>query len=257
MADWGRSDLRRFVTQVLDAFVAAMEPHRGQPVTEADLQRVARALETSDTLAAAINSTYARIKEAAAKEIIRNRRTQPFKRLMVHPLKELLLSGAFGRDFLPNYFNFIHLVLGDETEALSRLCVTICKDEHHEDGVDWEAFYADERAKYVMWTALMRIASSFRKFDARRDWFINLMQNRQTSASLASNAFVPLPVDNEPEEPHPFGPEQFNLMFAALYGPLRHLDIEDEAHFTEALRTTPEQAFGEMWANLERVGAQI
>jgi len=257
MAEWGRSDLRKFVTQVLDAFVAVLDQRGGQPITLEELQKVARMLEISPAFDASVNATYARIKDEAAKELIRNRRTQPFKRLLVHPLTQLLQDGKLGRNFLSNYFNFLHLVLGDETEALSRLCVTICKDEWHQDGVDWEAYYGDERAKYVLWTVLMRIASSFRKFDVRHDWFINLMQNRQTTTSLASNAFIPLPNETEPEEPQVFGAEEFNLLFAALYGPLRHLSIEDEAHFTEALGTAPEKAFGDIWANLERVGAQI
>jgi hypothetical protein len=258
MTDWGRQDLRAFVTHVLDAFVAALDQqYSGKPVAVDELKRIARALESSTTLDAAINATYGRIKDEAANEIIRNRRTQPFKRLMVHPLTGQLEDGILNRDILPNYFNFLHLVLGEETEALARLCVTICKDERHEDGVDWDAFYADDRAKYVLWTALHRVASSFRKFDSRRDWFINLMQNRQTAASVASIAFVPLPIGNESEEPHPFGAAEFNAMFAALFGPLRRMSIEDEAHFTEALGHKPADAFGDMWTNLERIGALL
>jgi hypothetical protein len=258
MTEWGREDLRRFVTHVLDAFVAALDQqYAGKPVSADELRRIARVVETSAALEPSINATYNRLKDEAAKEFMRNRRIQPFKRLVVHPLTELFESGALGRDILPNYFNFLHLVLGDETEALARLTVTICKDEHHEDGVDWDHFYEDERAKYVLWTCLVRIASSFRKFDSRREWFINLMQNRQHATSIAANAFVPLPVDNEPEEPHPFGPEHFNLMFAALFGPLRKFSIEDEAHFAEAMQMSPAQAFGEMWSNLERTGAQL
>ena len=258
MTEWGRDDLRRFVTHVLDAFVAALDQqYAGKPIPAAELRRIAGVVENSPALLPAINATYERIKKEAAKEFVRNRRVQPFKRLVVHPLTELFEDGALHRDILPNYFNFFHLVLGDETEALSRLAVTICKDERHEDGVDWDHFYEDERAKFVLWTCLVRIAASFKKFEQRREWFITLMQNRQQAASLASNAFVPLSVDNQPEEPRPFGREQFNALFAALYGPLRKLNLEDEAHFAEAMQTTPEQAFGEMWANLERNGAQF
>lgn len=258
MTDWGRDDLRHFVGHVLDAFVAALDQkHGGKVVTVNELREVARALEGSTALDASIDATYRRVKDAAAHELVRNRRREPFKRLMCHPLTAALESGAIDRDILPSYFNFLHLVLGDETEALSRLCVTICKDERHEDGVDWDAFYADERAKYVLWTALHRIAASFRRFDARREWFIGLMQNKQTALSLGSNAFVPLPAGEEPKEPHPFGAEEFKITFAAMFGPLRRLSIEDEAHFVEAIGEKPESAFGEMWANLERIGAPL
>jgi len=258
MTDWGRQDLRKLVTHVLDAFVMALdEQHKGKPIMGEELLKAARALEGSGILNTAINATYARIKEEASKELIRNRRIQPFKRLVVHPLSDLLDSGKLNRDILGNYFNFLHLVLGEETEALARLCVTICKDERHEDGVDWDAFYADDRAKYVLWTVLHRVATSFRKFDSRREWFINLMQTRQTATSIGANAFVPLPVGAEPEEPHPFGAEEFKLMFAGLFGPLRHLSIEDEAHFTEALGHKPVDAFSDIWSNLERIGALL
>ncbi len=258
MTDWGRDDLRRFVSQVLDSYISALDQkHGGKPIGTKELRDVARMLEGSTALDSIISMTYRRIKDEAAKELIRNRRREPFKRLMVHPLTPALDSGALPRDMLGNYFNFLHLVLGDETEALSRLCVTICKDERHEDGVDWDAFYRDDRAKYVYWTVLHRIAASFKRFDSRRDWFMNLMQNRQTSLSLASTAFVPLPPENEPKEPRPFGADEFNTMFAALFGPLKKLNLEDEAHFTEVMKDPPKKVFADMWANLERVGAKI
>lgn len=258
MTDWGRDDLRRFVSQVLDSYVSALDQkHGGSAVSAAQLRDVARMLEGSTALDAIINATYRRIKDEAAKELIRNRRREPFKRLMVHPLTPGLDSGALPRDMLPNYFNFLHLVLGDETESLSRLCVTICKDERHEDGVDWDAFYEDDRAKFVLWTVLHRIAASFKRFDTRRDWFIGLMQNKQTAMSLGSNAFVPLPPENEPKEPRPFGADEFNALFGALFGPLRKPGLEDEAHFIEVMKDPPKKVFADMWANLERVGAVL
>lgn len=166
MTEWGRDDLRRFVSHILDTYIQALErQHDGGPVTVKDLRDVARAFESSTTLDTSISATYRRIKDEAAKELIRNRRREPFKRLMVHPLTSSLDSGALPRDMLPNYFNFLHLVLGDETEALSRLCVTICKDERHEDGVDWDAFYRDDRAKYVLWDG---VASHRRQFQTLR-----------------------------------------------------------------------------------------
>ena len=258
MTDRARDDLRRLVSQVLDAFVDALDrEHGGTVVTVKELRQVAQALESSTFLDAKIGAAYHRIRDEAAREVIRNRRREPFKRLMVDPMTRALNEGLLGRDMLPNYFNFLHLVLGDETESLSRLCVTICKDEHHDEGVDWDRFYADDRAKYVFWTVLHRIAASFRRFDVRRDWFISLMQNRQTAVSLGSNIFVPLPAEHEAKEPHPFGPGEFNTVFAALFGPLRNLSIEDAAHFGEVMNGPPESVFGEMWANLERVGAAL
>ncbi|HEY1720226.1 MAG TPA: hypothetical protein VGG27_03200 [Magnetospirillaceae bacterium] len=256
MTEWGRDDLRRFLNQAIESFIQTVDKrHGGAAVTAKDLREAARAIEASGALDAGVNATYRRLKDEVAKELIRNRRREPFKRLMVHPLTPALDSGAVPRDMLPNYFNFLHLVLGDETESLSRLCVTICKDERHEDGVDWDHFYADERAKFVLWTVLHRIAASFKKFDMRRDWFIGLMQNKQTAMSLGSNAFVPLPPENEPKEPRPFGANEFNALFAALYGPLRKLGLEDEAHFVEVLQDSPKKVFGDMWSNLERLGA--
>jgi len=258
MTESARDELKRFVSQVLDAFVEALDrEHGGAAITAKELHSVARALEGSSFLAAKIAATYHHVRDEAAREVIGNRRREPFKRLMVRPLQAVMNDGQLGRDFLPNYFNFLHLVLGDETEALSRLCVTICKDEQQDDGVDWVAFYADDRAKYVLWTVLHRMAASFRRFDARRDWFIGLMQNRPTSVSLGSNVFVPLPPENEVKEPHPFGANEFNLIFAALFGPLRRLSAADEAHFAEVMRDPPQKVFGELWANLERVGAPL
>ena len=51
MTEWGRDDLRRFVGNVLDAFVAALDQkHGGKVVTVAEMREVARALEGSTVL---------------------------------------------------------------------------------------------------------------------------------------------------------------------------------------------------------------
>src|SRR5690349_17660228 len=130
MTDWGRDDLRRFVSQILDSYISALDQkHGGSTIGANEMRDVARMLEGSSALDSIIKTTYRRIKDEAAKELIRNRRREPFKRLMVHPVTAALDSGALPRDMLPNYFNSLRLVLGDETEALSRLCLTICKDD--------------------------------------------------------------------------------------------------------------------------------
>jgi hypothetical protein len=258
MADTGKDELRRFVTRLLDAFVSSIErQQKNQSIAVGELPAMLRAFERSATLGEEIEAAYRRLKDQAAHELLRNRRMDPFNRLLVHPFTEHLESGALPREMLDNYFNFLHLVLGDETVALARLCVTICRDTEGEDGVNWDAFYADERAKFVLWTALARIAASFRRFDVRREWFIGLMQNRQASVSLASNAFLALPPEDDVDKPYVFGAEQFNILFGALFGPLKRLDIEDEAAFAEAIGSPVKQLFGTFWQDLERAGAML
>jgi hypothetical protein len=171
-------------------------------------------------------------------------------------LSRLFADDRLSRDILDNYFSFLHLVLGDTRDALTERCMAIVAELKEPDPLDfsWDGFYDDPRSKVILWTVLARIAESFRRFDARRDWFIGLMQHRSQAISLGPNAFVPRHLT---EEPHPFGVEEFKLMFGSLFGPVRTLPRLDALAFERHFGVAPEPLFGPLLAELEAAGAPL
>lgn len=245
-------ELRRFAGRVVDAFIQAVDRQYGGSAAGPDMLR-------NTAAAFSLSPLLVSMAEAAACHLLSDDLDDPYQRLLVSPLDELLQSGELNRDILPNYFNFLHLVMGDGKDPLAEACAAIVAKMKAEPfpPFGWDDFLADPRVRVVLWTVLLRIAESFRRFDARRDWFIKLMQYDRQSVSLAANAFLPKnKTEDEPVRP-PFGPDQFNLLFAALFGPLRRLSDGDKAAFKNAFGQTVEVAFGPIWQSLKAGGAKL
>ena len=226
----GREELQKFAQTVLGALLVSSRRE--------DLADEARAFLESDRCAELINQFLGTLVHAVASEMAQERRADPFRRLLVHPLTELLESEAVSRALLPNYFNFLHLVLGDQQDELTRRCEAIIEEVRQDPHFTWDFFYDDPRAKAVLWGVLMRIVEAFKRFEPRRDWFISLMQNRMHAVSLGSNAFVPL-VHSEEDNKVSFDKPQFDLLFGALFRPLLRLSAQDDAAFTRLFGAPP------------------
>ena len=227
----GREELHRFAQSLIGAFLVSAR--------QEELMLEAKAFLESDRCAELVSQFLGTLTHAVASEMAQERRADPFRRLMVHPLTEVLESGGVSRTLLPNYFNFLHLVLGDDGQAeLTRQCEAILQEVKGDPHFTWDFFYDDPRARAVLWTVLMRIADAFKRFEPRRDWFIGLMQNRMHAVSIAPNAFVPL-VHSEEEDKAQFGVPQFNLLFTALYRPLLWMAAGDDAAFTRLFGAPP------------------
>jgi hypothetical protein len=227
----GQDELHRFAQMVIGAFLVSTRRE--------DLAEEAKAFLDSERCTELVNQFMGALVHAIAAEMPQERRRfNPFRRLLCHPLTELLESDVVSRALLPNYFNFLHLVLGDQLETLTQECEEILADVRRDPRFTWDMFYDDPRAKVVLWGVLIRIADAFKRFEPRRDWFIGLMQNRMHAVSLAPNAFVPLahtPEDNQVT----FGKIQFNLLFGALYRPLLNLSAHDGGTFTRLFGAPP------------------
>lgn len=226
----GRDELHRYAQTILGAFLISSRHE--------DLAEQAREFLESNRCAELTNQFLDALVAAVAKGIAQERRADPFRRLVCHPLTELLQSDGVSRVLLPNYFNFLHLVLGDQQEFLTRQCEEILLDVKQDPHFTWDFFYDDPRAKALLWGVLMRIAETFKRFEPRRDWFIGLMQNRMHAVSIAPNAFVPL-AHSEEDNQVTFGKPQFDLLFGALYRPLLRMSAQDDAAFTRLFGAPP------------------
>lgn len=257
MSSAGRAEMHRIVDRLLADFLRFVaERHQGASVDGEQLRQSARAYAVSPQLNQLLSDAHARLMGAAELELIWQRRGDPFQRLLAHPFSDHFVDGRLSRDMLSNYFSFLHLVLGDARDLLTEQCMTILSELKTPDALafSWDSFYEDPRAKLILWTVLARIADSFRRFDARRDWFIGLMQHRSQAISIASNAFVPRLAT---EDPRGFGVEEFKIMFGALFGPLRNLSRADALAFERHFKATPEHIFGAILNELEAVGAPL
>ncbi|HXP96969.1 MAG TPA: hypothetical protein VN809_09680, partial [Telmatospirillum sp.] len=199
---------------------------------------------------------HQRLLVAAEGELLREKRGDPLQRLLAHPLSDLFSEERLSRDILVNYFSFLHLILGDARDDLRERCAAIVAELKEPDALafSWDDFYDDPRSKEILWTVLVRIAESFRRFDARRDWFIGLMEHRSQAISLGPNAFVPRPPSDEPQV---FGVLEFNVMFAALFGPLWELSRPDALAFERHFGSAPQQLLGSLRKDLEASGALL
>jgi hypothetical protein len=253
----GRAELRKIALHAIESFIGAVERQHGNaPVGSQQLRALAASLAGMPSFAAAVDAQYGQMIEVVTRELLHQKRTDPFQRLVVHPLSAAFQDGLLSRDILPNYFSFIHLVMGDQITALSSRCIEICAElqREHTTGHAWDAFYDDPGAEQVMWTVLVRISESFRRFDARRDWFIGLMQYTPQAVSIANNAFLPLHHvgHGAPEKPRPpFAVAEFNILFSALFGPLRHLSATQQRRFENDFGVPSERVFGPLLSHLD------
>ncbi len=260
MSASGRAEMRQIVDRILAGYLRLVEEHSHGAATDSRALRVAAEnFMASPELGQILAKAHHRLLEAAEQELVRQKRGDPFHRLLTHPLTGAFSDGRLSRETLVNYFSFLHLVLGDATEAMAADCAQILAEHREPDPLafSWDGFYEDPRAKLIFWTTLSRIAESFRRFDIRRDWFIGLMQNRPQAISLGSNSFVPRHPGHMAEEAPPFGISEFNEMFGCLFGGLRALSPVDRLAFERHFRAPPERLFAPLLAALAESGAVL
>lgn len=249
MTNRGPRQLRETANTLLDAFIRAVEQaDAGGKLSLADLTRVADALKASPELEPIYERAYAEIASGVLHESQEAQRVEVFHRLMTHPLDPLLDAGELSRDALPNFFNFLRLVLGEEVDTLQGACVAVhdALKAKFGEAFTWDMFYTDDRAKLIFYRVLARIAETFKRFEPRRDWFISVMQYTPATIGVAHNVFVP----NKGRESYVFGEAEFKRMFRRLFEPVKKMCEADRALFERELGTSPDTAFAQFFREL-------
>jgi hypothetical protein len=249
MTQRGPRQLRETANTLLDAFIRAVEQaDAGGKLSLADLTRVAEALKASPDLEPIYERAYAEIASGVLHESQEAQRVEVFHRLMTHPLDPLLDAGDLSRDALPNFFNFLRLVLGEEVDTLQARCVEVhdALSAKFGDAFTWDMFFTDERAKLILYRVLARVAETFKRFEPRRDWFISVMQYTPATIGVAHNVFVP----NKGRETYTFGEAEFKRMFRHLFAPVKAMSEADRALFERELGTSPDAAFAQLFREL-------
>lgn len=125
---------------------------------------------------------------------LERKRQDHFGRLIARPFAALFVQpkGGLERRHLPQFFTAIKMILGDDIYADLRSRTKLIAETHRSEdgGIDWENFHTDRRAILILDRVRLHIAKSFRRFDARKDWFLLVMNQAHSAVSLGSNTFV-------------------------------------------------------------------
>lgn len=254
MQQSGPKYLRGISGQVIDAMLASVQAQaKDGHVSVETLRRVAQALKDSPDFDAFYQHAYDTLYRAMERQTRVEQRCNALGRLMVHPLADLLNDGTLSREHLPNLFHFFQLSLGDQLAQYAVICNEIVELLETEKGADfvWDDFYAHEGARIIQAKVLWKIVQTFSNFEARRDWFIKLMQYHPSSISLGQHMFIATPRPPVGDAPPPFGQGEFRILLAALVSPLSHLSAADKALLHSAVPTFDESQLKAFLEKLE------
>lgn len=253
MSHFGEKYLRRMTGQILDALVASVVPQaKGGHVDLATLRSVAEALKSNPEFDAFYAAAYQHLADAIEKDSRIEMRRNALGRLMIHPLAPLFNDGQLDRSILPNLFHFLQLSLGEQLEHYAEACndiVQVMKLEQG-DAFEWDTFYARRDVRAIQAKVLWTIVKAFKNFDARREWFVKLMQYHPSSISLGAHMFIPVPKPVGSEAPPAFGKAEFCTLFHALFAPLHDLPATERAHLQAILDDFDQKRFDRFMLDL-------
>jgi len=223
-----------------------------------DLSRIVEAIQRADGPLPAI---YAEAQQqcgiAFHRASIEGMRRHHLNRLITEPFAGLVdRPEGIERNRLGQLFLAIRMMVGEEEHEEMRLAAEALAEAHRgADGVvDWEAFHADPEAVLLLESVLVAIANSFRRNDARRDWFLVVLNANPSAISTGSTAFTPL----KPEDRARFAFTESHMahIFGALFASVRR-----ETFFGDRLRVfskrwnvAPDKLFGPLFVDIARYG---
>jgi hypothetical protein len=246
--------IRHAVATMLDAYAKAAEEaaaRNGGKIAAADLARIGEAMKNSGEIDNFYRAVYGQVVSSIVESQNQHRRINAFGRLVAHPLGDFFQSQRLDRALLHNFFFFVQALVGETENEWNAAC-TQTLDEMREragDRFTWEAYYAEPRMQAIFWLVLVRIAQAFKRFDTRRDWFLRIMQHKQTSIGLAPNKYVQL---GDGLDVALFGKDEFLNLFDSLFAPAKRLTLQEVVRFEAATGLTPKAAFDRFFSDLDK-----
>ena len=250
----GPERLRDVTNRILESIMVAVgQEARGGTVSKTQLAEIFERFMASPDYLPFYDDAYQDLAAEVPGSTVDCRRVDAFGRLLVQPLIGLFESEAFEREILPNFFSFLHLVLGDDEDRFGEECRAIV-DQIRQDAKDrfaWDMYYQDPRSIRIYWRVLVRIASLFRRWDLRKEWFLKLMQYTPSTASLGPMAFqVREPGAHNAAAPMVFGEAEFRRLFAALFDGFARMTAAEHAAFRDEFG---DEAVAQVEAVLDRI----
>ncbi|NVK19086.1 MAG: hypothetical protein HWE30_10350 [Methylocystaceae bacterium] len=197
------------------------------------LQEIESALTVENgTVEAFCHSVHERCMSKYQLDLAVPPRTNAFGRVMVQPFENLLdrRHCKMSTKQLPNYFNVLSTVLGRERyESLHDQVSQLMRQEirDHGGGFSWGTFYQHPEVVKIRLETLYSIAHAFSHFDARLEWFINVMEGSGNGDTRSKGALQ-------------FTHTQARDCLLALFGEfIRHKS--DEKSYQQAVLSEPQR----------------
>jgi hypothetical protein len=246
--------IRHAVVTMLDAFAKTAQEtaaKNGGKVDSAEIARIGEAMKNSGEIENFYRAVFGQVVASIVESQNQNRRINAFGRLVAHPLGDFFQSRHLDRALLHNFFFFVQALVGEAESEWNAVCAAVLDEMRDKagDAFAWESYYGDPRTQAIFWRVLVRIAQSFKRFDARRDWFLRIMQHKQTTVSLAPNKYVQL---GDGLDVAQFGKDEFLKLFDSLFAPVKTLTLQEVVRFEAATGLTPKAAFDRFLGDLDR-----
>lgn len=226
-------------------------------VGQKDIHRIAKAiLAGGGPLASVYTHTEQKCTFAFHRAAIECQRKDTFGRIVVEPIVELLdQPTGLERKRLGQFLAAVRMMVGEEIhEELRTEAAKIAAPHRDVEGiVNWENFHADPATGQILERVLVSIANSFRRFDARRDWFLVVMNANPSAVSTGSTAFVPL----KPEDRAQFAFTESHMarVLEALFASVRRDTFASDRlrTFSKRWNASPEKIFGPLFLEVARM----
>jgi hypothetical protein len=226
-------------------------------VAVADVDRIAQAILSAGGPLGTVYYQQTRTCEDVFNRIaIERQRRDPLGRLVVHPITDLLdTPTGIERRRLPQFLAAVRMMIGEEVHEQLRARATALATTHR--GIDgmiaWDSFHADPEAVLILEQVLVGIAKSFTRFDARRDWFLVVLNANPSAISTGSTSFVAL----KPEERAQFAFTQGHMarLFDALFVSVHRDNFPSDRvrAFSRRWNVAPEKLFGPLFLEVARL----
>jgi hypothetical protein len=138
----------------------------------------------AEQLGQALEKSFDNFVEAKERTEWGMKRDLPFDRVIVKSFSELFLDEDYSRfdrvsrRMLPGFFMALNMMLGEEQveeyQEHSRLIVARLRDAQGDD-FEWDTVYVEPEAKALMLDAAVIIATFFKDYDRRSQWFMELI----------------------------------------------------------------------------------
>ena len=226
-------------------------------VAVTDIERIAHAILSAGGPLSTVYYQQTRTCEDVFNRIsIERQRRDPLGRMVVHPIAHLLdTPTGIERKRLPQFLAAVRMMIGEEVhEQLRARALVLATSHRGVDGmVNWDVLHDDPEAAQILEAVQVGIAKSFIRFDARRDWFLVVLNANPSAVSLGSTTFVAL----KPEERAHFAFTQAHMgnLFDAFFANVK-LDTfaSDRIRaFTRRWNQAPDKMFGTFFVEVARL----
>ncbi|MBF0327001.1 MAG: hypothetical protein HQL42_18270 [Alphaproteobacteria bacterium] len=226
-------------------------------VAVADVERIAQAILGAGGPLATVYYQQTRTCEDVFNRIaIERQRRDPLGRMVVHPIAALLDTPAgIERKRLPQFLSAVRMMIGEEAhEQLRQRAKALATAHRGDDGmVAWDALHDDPEAGLILEQVLVLISKSFTRFDARRDWFLVVLNANPSAVSTGSTSFVALKAEERAK--FAFTEGHMGRVFDALYASLK-LDTfaSDRIRaFSRRWNLAPDKLLGPFFVEIARL----